>query len=270
MPPSSRDDRVLPATRALSVVIIPFLLVGFAVLFFWPTDTDTLFAWKINPPLTAMVLASVYLGGAWFFVQAARARSWQTIKGGFVPVGVFATTMGLNTILHWDKFIHGNVAFWLWAGLYFTTPFLVFAAFFANRRTAGPGTGAPLSPVATYAIGGLGILATAMGVFLYLAPTRGIDVWPWLLTPLTARSTAAIFFLGVAGLGIFFDRRWPAARIPLQVAMVMLVLILVSVVRDYDSVDTDKALASVLIAGFAAVLVGAAVVYRRMAVSRSG
>jgi hypothetical protein len=262
--PAGADDRVLPATRALSIFIIPFLVVGFAVLFFWPKDTDSLFAWAIKPPLTAMVLASVYIGGAWFFVQAARAKSWETIKGGFVPVGVFASTMGLNTILHWDKFIHGNVAFWLWTGLYFTTPFLVFAVFFANRRVAAPAEGPRLSDAATYIIGILGVLAPAMGVYLYLAPKRAIDLWPWGLTPLTARSTAAIFFLGIAGAGVFFDRRWQAIRIPLQVAMVMLALILVSVLRDRDSLDTSKAFTWVLIGGFAAVLVGAALLYRTM------
>ncbi len=103
-----------------------------------------------------------------------------------------------------------------------------------------------------------------MGVFLYLAPERAIDLWPWALTPLTARSTAAIFFLGIAGAGVFFDRRWQAVRIPLQVAMVMLALILVSVARDWDSVDTDKAFTWVLLAGFVAVLVGSAVLYRKM------
>ena len=262
--PAGADDRVLPATRALSIFIIPFLVVGWAVLFFWPKDTDDLFAWAIKPPLTAMVLASVYIGGAWFFVQAARAKTWETIKGGFVPVGVFASTMGLNTIIHWDKFIHDNVAFWLWTGLYFTTPFLVFAVFFANRRVAAPAEGPRLSDSATYVIGILGILAPAMGVYLYLAPERAIDLWPWTLTPLTARSTAAIFFLGIAGAGVFFDRRWQAVRIPLQVAMVMLALILVSVARDWDSIDTDKAFSWVLLGGFVAVLVGSAVLYRKM------
>ena len=44
-------DRVLPGTRVLSVVIIPFLLVAFVVLYFWPSADDTarLFAWRIVP-----------------------------------------------------------------------------------------------------------------------------------------------------------------------------------------------------------------------------
>ncbi len=51
-----RDDRVLPATRALSIAIIPFLVVAFVVLFLYPDDTERLFAWPIRPRMTPMVL----------------------------------------------------------------------------------------------------------------------------------------------------------------------------------------------------------------------
>src|SRR6478609_2657298 len=131
-------DRVLPITRALAIVIIPFLLVAFVLLYFWPSADDTarLFAWRITPGLTSMTLAAVYLGGAYFFLRVVLEREWHRVAGGFIAVGCFATLMGVATILHWDKFIHTNVAFWAWAALYFTTPFLVFAAWLVNRRVA--------------------------------------------------------------------------------------------------------------------------------------
>ena len=83
--PAGATDRVLPATRILSIVIIPFLVVAFVLLYFWPSADDTarLFAWRIVPPFTPMVLAAVYLGGAYFFVRAARAEQWHTVGGGF-------------------------------------------------------------------------------------------------------------------------------------------------------------------------------------------
>jgi hypothetical protein len=143
-PGSVRDDRVLPVTRWLSVAIIPFLVGAFAVLYPFPHDTGRLFAWPVRPTLTPMILASVYLGGAYFFLRAAMAEHWHTVKGGFVPVGTFATLMGVATILHWGKFTHAHVAFWLWAGLYFTTPLLVFGVWWANRRRDLPAAGAEL------------------------------------------------------------------------------------------------------------------------------
>src|SRR6266566_10050896 len=93
---------------------------------------------RVKPAMTPMILASVYLGGAYFFLRAATARQWHTVKGGFVPVGTFATLMGVATILHWGKFTHSHVAFWLWAGLYFTTPFLVFGVWWANAAAMCP------------------------------------------------------------------------------------------------------------------------------------
>jgi hypothetical protein len=76
-PRSVHDDRVLPVTRWLSVAIIPFLVVAFAVLYPFPHDTGRLFAWPVRPTLTPMILASVYLGGAYFFLRAAMAK-WVT------------------------------------------------------------------------------------------------------------------------------------------------------------------------------------------------
>ena len=108
-----RDDRVLPATRIVSAAIVPFLLVAFVVLYGFPGDTDRLFAWTIKPTLSAMVLGAVYLGGAYFFVRAARSTQWHTIKAGFLAVTTFATLMGIATVIHWDKFNHHHVAFWL-------------------------------------------------------------------------------------------------------------------------------------------------------------
>jgi hypothetical protein len=261
-------DRVLPATRVLSIVIIPFLLVAFVVLFFWPSADDTarLFAWRIVPGFTSMVLGSVYLGGVYFFLRVVRAREWHRVGGGFIPVGLFAAMMGLATIMHWDKFIHSNVAFWLWAALYFTTPFLVFVVWFLNRRERSPVTADDLLlPQGTaLLIGALGIAAVATSAFLFLAPRVAIAIWPWTLTELTARVMGAIFALGVAGLGVFTDKRWTSIRILLQVAGVMLVFILIAVIRAHDDFNTTRPLTWVFAAGFLGMAVGTGALYTRM------
>src|SRR5664279_2363446 len=136
---SDPADRVLAATRILSAVIVPFLVLAFLVLVPRPGDTKRLFAWQILPTMSPMILGSVYIGGAYFFFRAVRAAQWHTVAGGFPSVGTFATLMGVATVLHWDRFIHSNVAFWLWVALYFTTPVIVFAVFFRNQREYRPG-----------------------------------------------------------------------------------------------------------------------------------
>jgi len=265
-PVSRRDDRVLPLTRWVSLVIIPFLVVAFLVLYPWPGDTGRLFAWDIKPTITPMILGSVYLGGAYFFARAATASQWHTVKGGFIPVATFATLMGIATIAHWGKFSHTHVAFWLWAGLYFTTPFLIAWVWLANRGRDRPAAAADvLLPLATARVTAfLGALSALTGLFLFLLPSQAIKVWPWTLTPLTARVMGAIFCLGIAGLGALADRRWSSARILLQVAALMLALILTAGARATGELDPGNAMTWLVIIGFAGVLAAIAVLYLRM------
>jgi len=264
--PQARQDRVLRPTRILAACIIPFLLVAFCVLYPVPTDTKRLFAWQIRPTMTPMVLGAVYLGGAYFFLRAVLAKQWHTVAGGFLPVGSFASLMGITTILHWDRFLHGNVAFWLWVGLYFSTPVLVFAVFVLNQREYRPGTAGELrlSGAAAAVIVAAGGLSVVTSAFVYLFPARAIDVWPWQLTPLTARTLGAIFILGGAGLGAIGERRWSAVRIPLQVAGIMLVLILLAGLRAHSEFDSTRPLSWLFTAGFVVATVGIAGLYYTM------
>src|SRR6478735_5674036 len=115
-----RDDRLLPFTRGLAVFITPFLLVAFVILYLFPTHTGRLWAWQIPATMTSMVLASAYLGGAYFFLLVVGERQWHRVGTGFLAVTTFAGLLGIATVLHCDRFLHQHVAFWLWAGLYFT------------------------------------------------------------------------------------------------------------------------------------------------------
>lgn len=252
---------MLPATRALSAAIVPFLLAAFVVLYGFPHDTKRLFAWTIKPQMTPMTLGAVYAGGSYFFVCAFRAKSWHTVKAGFVAVGTFATLMGVATIIHWDRFNHRHVAFWLWAGLYFTTPFLVWAVWAANtRRGSKPGPDDALLPPNTRRLmAGTGALAATAGLFLFVLPNQAIDIWPWKLTPLTSRVLGSIFMLGVAQLGVLRDPRWSGARLMLRVQVFMLALILLAAARAHADFDGSNPLTWLLLIGFAGTLVSAAV-----------
>ena len=86
---------MLPATRVLAVVVVPFLVAAFVICYLLPTRTAELFAWGSKPPVTAMLLASVYLGGAAFFVRVAlanarRARGAAVAAGPTLPAAVRA------------------------------------------------------------------------------------------------------------------------------------------------------------------------------------
>ena len=257
---------MLVFTRVLAAVIVPFLLLAFMVLVPWPTDTRRLFAWEIKPTMTAMVLGSVYVGGAYFFVRVVFASRWHTVAGGFLPVAGFATLMGVTTILHWDRFLHRNVAFWLWVALYFTTPVLVLVAFLRNRREydSTPDSSGRIASLAAAAFVLAAGASLAMCTFLYLFPSRAVAIWPWHLTPLTARVLGAIFALGGAGVGAWWERRWSAIRILVQVAGFMLVLILIAAARARSQFDTSEPLTWLFLVGFVVATAALATLYVRM------
>lgn len=252
------DDRVLGFTRGLSLFIAPFLLVAFVILYVFPGHTGRLWAWDIQATMTSMVLASAYLGGAYFFIRVQRVREWHCIAIGFVAVALFAGLLGVATAVHWDKFLHDHVAFWLWAGLYFTAPFLVVGAWLANRRYAAPPrAGDPLlRPVERAVVGAVGLVALVQGIVMFFAPSVVIDLWPWPLTPLTCRVLGAVFCLGCAGIAAWRDPRWSSIRLMLQVEMLMLVLMLVAAVRARDEMIAGRPMTWLLLVGVVLTLAG--------------
>ena len=259
MPPvqaSQRDDRVLTATRVLAVVLVPILLTAFVILYAFPGDTARLFAWTIRPQLTPMVLASAYLGGAWFFVRVVRERRWARIGAGLLAVAVFAALLGIATVLHWDRFNHGHPAFWLWAALYLTAPFAVLAVWSANEQVAAQPRPDELrvTPVARALVAGGGALALAQGLVMFAAPSLVVPVWPWSLTPLTCRVVGAVFCLGSAGLVVLVDSRWVRVSLMVEVEVVMLTLMLVGGLRARGDLHAERPLTWILLTGFVATL----------------
>jgi hypothetical protein len=253
-----RDDRVLPFTRALSVFIVPFLVVAWVILYLFPTHTAHVWAWAIPSTMTSMVLASAYLGGAYFFVRVAGEAHWHHTGTGFLAVTTFASLLAVATLLHWDLFLHDHVAFWLWTALYFTTPFLVLGAWLANRRYAVPPAADDvlLRPTERAVVAVTGLLALTTGLAMFVAPRAFLDLWPWPVTPLTCQVMAAVFCLGGAGVGTWSDARWSSLRLMLQVEVVMLVLILVSAVRARDEMISGRVLTWPLLVGLLLMLAG--------------
>ncbi|WP_143263933.1 hypothetical protein [Amycolatopsis kentuckyensis] len=269
--PSEEDsaDRVLPATRVLALVIVPFLVAAFVICYLMPTRTLELFAWGIKPPLTAMLLAAVYIGGAFFFVRVATAKRWSEVALGFPPVALFASVLGVTTVLHWDRFTHGHVSFVAWAALYFAAPVFVVAIAVRNTRAARRAVLAPdprLPTAVRIVLGATGLaeLLVAAGLFALPGPVGGL--WPWAVTPLTARTLAAVYALGLANVLIAADGRAPRVRLQLEVQTVMLTLIAIAVLVRRDDFTAGPAaaytFAAVAVAELAVVTGGLAAISR--------
>jgi hypothetical protein len=255
-----RDDRVLPETRILGAVIVPFLLVAFVALYGFPRDTRHWFAWNVQPELTPLIMGAGYIAGAYFFVRVARETRWHRIQVGFLPVTAFTLFMAIGTVAHLDRFTKDHVAFWIWAGLYAITPVLVPLAWLRNRRTdpQAPEPGEPALPRGVREL----LLAVGAGqslvaLVLLLWPSEMIAHWPWTLTPLTAQTLGGWFALpGVTALMMGLDGRWSAIRITLESQLIGLALILAGIARAWDDLDTSNTLAYVFVTGIAVLFAG--------------
>ncbi len=259
-----RNDRILPETRWVSAIIVPFLVAAFAILYLFPDHTQALFAWGIRPRMSAMMLGAAYIGGAYFFVRAATNARWHWVKVGFLPVTTFATLMGIATILHWDRFNHGYISFFAWVGLYFTTPFIVLLLWLRNRSTdPGPTSHDRRVPrLVRLVIGIVGGLTLITSIFLFLQPGFMIGTWPWQLTPLTARVLGALFALtGVGELAIALDIRWSAVRIALQSQMIGIALIGLAIVFSWSNFNQAKPLTWIFLASILFLLIASPLLY---------
>ncbi len=239
--PNTTPDRVLGVTHILAVTIIPFLVAAFIILYLFPNDSGRLFAWPIKPPLSARLLGATYLGGAYFFTWVTFSRQWHAVRLGFIPVTTFAGIMGLATLLHWDKFSHGHLAFELWAFLYFTLPFVIPLIWYLNRRVNRGSLQAPeklLSTGLRLAIAFVAGVMLVSSAIMLIFPQLMIPVWPWTLSPLTARVMGAMFALpGLVGLGAAVDGRWSSASVLFQAQALSILFFLVAIVLSKDEIQ---------------------------------
>lgn len=258
----ARDDAVLPVTHWMAVLIVPVLVAAFVIMYLLPTRTEALWAWTVQPPVTATTMGGSYLAGAWFFLRVARADRWHTIGSGLPATTAFTTLLLVATVLHWDRFNHDHVSFWAWLALYVITPPLLPLVWWRNRLR-DPGVAAsehdllPGRVRMVAAAGGAVLLGLALAAFVF--PATAIAAWPWTLTPLTARTTAAFAsFPAIVLLTFAWEARWSALRIPVEACALGLGLTAVGVVvhRGDVAAGPGAAVHLALLGGTAAGLTG--------------
>jgi hypothetical protein len=227
-----KDDRILPITRIVAALVIPFLWVAFFIVFFFPGSTGEHFAFPISPPITSLYIGAGYLGGSWLFINTLFGKRWHRVQAGYLPVAAFTWFMLIDTFLHWDRFSHGRLGFAVWLILYIITPILIPALWFYNKQTD---SGAPeasdlvVAPamVWTFRLVGMISLATVLAGFFF--PEFLIRIWPWTLSTLSARLMCGwIALLGLGALLLAADRRWSAWRVPLESIFIWHGLVLVA------------------------------------------
>ena len=260
-----RDDRILLATRVVAAVVVGILFTAWFALYLHPGETDHRFAWTISSRMTALLMGAGYGSAILFYVRVLFSRRWHRVALGFLPTAVFTWLLAGATVLHWDKFRHGSLPFLLWVWIYAVTPLLVPAVWLWNRRR-DPRT---LEAADIELVGSIKAVLVAVGIILLVLaavmfawPTAVIGVWPWELTPLTARAVAGFVALpGVAWLAMAADGRWSAGRVAVQTVALGTVLLLGAVIRAWSEFDHSNPLSYIYVGGLVGTLIGLAALY---------
>jgi hypothetical protein len=241
-------------TRWVAAAILLFLVDAAQLLLLVPDRTDELWAWEIQPEVTAMVLASAYVAGA-FFARVMFGAPWRQVAPGFPGVIVFVWMAAAATFLHLDRFIEDNLAFAAWIALYTITPVAIPLLYAYNQsRAPRREAGAELARGLRLGLAVVGIAVMAVGVVMLASPSTAMDFWPWTLTPLTARIMAAVVALyGSVWLSVAVDGTRLGARIPLEAHALGLTCVIVVLIVESEAAPLLVACAAVMLAGSLAV-----------------
>ena len=205
-----------PEMRRMLAAASALVLVAGLQLFVFSEQTERYFAWTVNPPLTAAFLGAGFWSSFVLELLAARERQWARARVAVPAVLVFTTLTLVATLLHLDRF-HLDTPFGrAWVAVYVIVPPLLL--FFLLRQLRAPGgdprPGEPLPAWIRAAVGFEAGLLLVLGAALFLAPAAIAPLWPWMLTPLTARAVAAwLLGLGIAAAQVTHENDRQRARI---------------------------------------------------------
>lgn len=255
-------------------------------LFVGTEQTDQFSAWTIASPITAAFIGAAYWGaGVFLTLLSARERAWARARIGIPAPFVFGL-MGLAaTLLHLDRF-HTNsdnvltqILTWVWLLPYGIGWLLAIGATIHQLRVPGgdPPRERPLPSWLRVVLIFQAIVLIAAGSVLFIAPQMGSTIWPWALTPLTARVIAAwLIGLGVGAVQTVWENDFGRVYAAAVSYTMFSVLELIVLVRYPNSIEwgTSQAwvyvgfLLSLLVVGFYTWLRAGLLPSRRLLVER--
>lgn len=235
--------QILGLRRFYYVAVLLVATVG-VFTFVLSTETERLFAWPINPPLTAAFLGANYWAAFFLALFSAREQIWVRGRVTYAVSVVFTSLTLLATLLHLDKFTFDNVNGWLWVIVYVAVPPLLL--FLLARQLREPGIDPPRTVLIEHlllpVIGLQALVVLVIGVALWITPSTADTLWPWALTPLTARATGAWLLALAAGFGVtLWERDWLRIRVAVPTFTAIPLLQFIALARFSDTVNWNSA-----------------------------
>lgn len=233
-----------PEVRVGLYVLVGWLLVIGVSLFILTEDTDRYFSWTIEPPITAAFLGASYWSGCLLAFFGARERDWTRARALIGPVLTVTILFLIATLIHIDRFHMDSVTGIVWLSVYAGMPPVMLFLTIRQLRAAGPDPPRVARfPTWFKRMLELQVLgALALGLALFLAPADSAGIWPWSLTPLTARAVAAWALGGAVFLAIVaYEDDWTRVRTAMLSFAIFGALQLIAVARYTETFDWNRA-----------------------------
>jgi hypothetical protein len=219
---SNRSIKPLGAPMRAMLILAGFLvLISGVQLFVFAEQTDRFFAWTIQPPLTAAFLGGAYWSSMLLEWLSAREAHWANARIAVLAVFAFTLITLVVTLIHIERFHFASSdplargAAWAWVIVYAVVPLFLGVLIPEQVRTPGgdPPTLVLLPPWLWSLIGFQAAALLTIGLMLLIAPIFSSSLWPWQLTPLTARAVGAwLVGLGIAAVHVLREGDLMRAR----------------------------------------------------------
>ena len=211
--------------RAWMAVEVLFGLAAILTIFLSPQDSVTNFAWPVKPDVMAATLGAFYLASAIIFILPLFARFWQSVRVMIIPTAVFSLVMLLATFIHWDKFSVGTTPFYIWFASYLLPPPIFAALFWWHQRRSAPIASQVRQPLP----GGVrrflqfnGLGTAALATLIFIVPSFLIQVGPWSITPLTARTLCGwLIGIGLMQAWMAWEQDWGQVKLGTTMLMIL-------------------------------------------------
>jgi len=266
-------DTIRPMRVLLGVAAFLVLLAGLQ-LFGFPLRTKEYFAWTVANPLTAAFFGANFWGAFVIEALGARERRWAAARIAVWPVFAYTVLMLVVSLAYLNQFhlgpafaLHTRAVAWGWLAIYVVVPIVMAALLVVQLRE--PGQDPPVvRPAPAWLLGLTGLhalLFLVVALILLADPTHGAKLWPWALTPLTARATGAwLFGFGIAAVVALLDRDLRRVRPAAWGYLTIAVLQAIALARFGNRMDWSSpsgivyvvVLATMAIAGIAAIVGG--------------
>lgn len=236
--------RGTPITWPLRLWLAVEVLFGVAAVMaigLSPADTKTNFAWPIQPVVMAATLGAFYVSSAPLFLLALFAKRWEMIRAMILPSALFSTVQLVATFLHWDKFSVGTIPFYVWFASYLLPPPIFVAAYLWHQGRAASRSVPSDEPIPLWLNRLLiicGSILTIGAILVFIFPAFLIPIFPWQLTPLTARSLSG-WLIAVGTIMLWMSRENDQTRVRLATPTLILILpaLLLQILRFADQVN---------------------------------